>query len=171
MPIQTFSRPIDPYKNFKFRVFMGTEEVAAVTKVSALKYTTEVITNRDGGMISAVVNSPGQTKSEPITLDRGLTANRTFEDWASQVFSPLGDGGTNLASMRRNLQIKLLNLQGNVVMQWNVYGCWVSEYTALPELDANANAFAFETIVLQNTGFERDTQFAGEDPAVFQPAG
>lgn len=170
MPIKTVSRPFDPYKNFKFRVYMEGDEVAGVTKVSALKYTTEVITNRSGGMISAVVNSPGQTKSEPITLDRGLTRSRTFEQWANQVFTPFDQGGVSLAEMRRNLQIHLLNLQGQPVMKWNVYGCWVSEYTALPELDANANAFAFETIVLQNNGFERDSDFAGEAEDIFEAA-
>lgn len=170
MPITAVSRQIDPYKNFKFRVYMGTELVAGVSKVSGLKRTTEVITHRDGGMISTVVNSPGQSKSEPITLERGITLNHTFEEWANQVFSPLGDGGTSLAQMRRNIVIELLNLQGNPAIKWQVYGCWVSEYNALPELDANGNAFAFESIILQNHGFERDIAFAGEDAAIFTPA-
>lgn len=167
MPIKAVSRQIDPYKNFKFRVYMGTDLVAGVSKVSGLKRTTEVITHRDGGMISTVVNSPGQSKSEPITLERGITLSHTFEEWANQVFSPLGDGGNSLAGMRRNIIIELLNLQGNPVIKWKVYGCWVSEFNALPELDANANAFAFESIVLQNHGFERDTDFAEEDAGIF----
>ncbi|MBV8686512.1 MAG: phage tail protein [Alphaproteobacteria bacterium] len=170
MPIQAFSREIDPYKNFKFRVYMGATLVAGVSKVSALKRTTEVITNRSGGMESTVVNSPGQSKAEPITLERGLALDRKFEEWANAVYSPEGDGGVSLSGMRRNLTVELLNLKGQPVMKWQVFGCWVSEYTALPELDANANAFAFETIVLQNHGFIRDTGFAGEDPAIFTPA-
>lgn len=170
MPIQAFSRSIDPYKNFKFRVYMGSSLVAGVSKVSALKRTTEVITNRSGGMDSTVVVSPGQSKAEPITLERGLALDRTFEEWAQSVYSPDGDAGVSIANMRRNLTIELLNLQGLAVYKWQVFGCWVSEYTALPELDANANAFAFETIVLQNHGFRRDPDFAGEDLAIFQPA-
>ena len=40
---------------------------------------------------------------------------------------------------------------------WNAFRCWVSEFTAVPELDANAGAIAFETVVLQNEGFVRDS--------------
>ena len=115
MPIQAFSREIDPYKNFKFRVYMGAALVAGVSKVSALKRTTEVVTNRSGGMDSTVVVSPGQSKAEPITLERGLALDRTFEGWAQAVYSPDGDGAVSLANMRRNLTIELLNLQGQVV--------------------------------------------------------
>ena len=170
MPIQAFSRQIDPFKNFKFRVYMGPALVAGVSKVSALKRTTEVVTNRSGGMESTVVVSPGQSKAEPITLERGLALDRTFEEWANAVYSPEGDGGLSLAGMRRNLVIELLNLQGLPVFKWQVFGCWVSEYTALPELDANANAFAFETLVLQNHVFRRDPEFQVEEQSIFQPA-
>lgn len=172
MPIQAFSRQIDPFKNFKFRVYMGTSTtpIAGVSKVSALKWTTEVVTNRSGGMESTVVNSPGQSKAEPITLERGLALDRTFEEWAQTVVSPEGDAGVSLANMRRNLTLELLNLQGQAAMKWLIYGAWVSEYTAVPELDANANAFAFESIVLQNHGFIRDPDFTIEDAGIFAPA-
>ena len=50
------------------------------------------------------------------------------------------------------------NLQGVAVRSWYVYGCWVSEYNATPELDANGNGFAFESVVLQNHGFSRDLE-------------
>ncbi len=170
MAIQAFSRAIDPYKNFKFRIYMGADPVAGISKVSALKRTTEVVTNRSGGFDSTPVNSPGLSKAEPITMERGLTLDRRFEEWAQAVFSPEGDAGVSLSGMRRNLTLMLLNLQGQPVMKWKIFGCWVSEYTAVPELDANANAFAFESIVLQNHGFERDTDFVGEDAAIFAPA-
>ncbi|MFI0848342.1 phage tail protein [Mesorhizobium sp. IMUNJ 23232] len=170
MPITAVSRQIDPYKNFKFRVYMGPALVAGVSKVSGLKRTTEVISHRDGAMPATPVNSPGQSKFEPITLERGITLDHAFEEWANQVLSPLGDGGNSLAQMRRNIVIELLNLQGNPVIKWQVYGCWVSEYNALPELDANGNAFAFESIVLQNHGFERDVAFAAEPVGIFTPA-
>ncbi len=172
MAIQAFSRQIDPFKTFKFRVYMGTSTtpIAGVSKVSPLKRTTEVVTNRSGGMDSTVVNSPGQSKSEPITLERGLALDRTFEEWAQAVFSPEGDAGVSLAGMRRNLTLELLNLQGQPAMKWQIFGCWVSEYTAVPELDANANAFAFESVILQNHGFIRDPDFELEDPEIFSAA-
>ena len=52
--------------------------------------------------------------------------------------------------------IKKLNEQGTTVKSYKVYRCWVSEYQAVPELDANANAVAIETMTLQNEGWERD---------------
>jgi phage tail-like protein len=172
MAVQAFSRQIDPFKTFKFLLYMGTSTtpLAGVSKVSPLKRTTEVVTNRSGGMESTQIVSPGHSKFEPITLERGLALNRDLEEWAQAVFSPDGDAGVSLAKMRRNLTLSLLNLQGQAAMKWQIFGCWVSEYTAVPELDANANAFAFETIVLQNHGFIRDPDFQVEDPSIFTAA-
>jgi phage tail-like protein len=147
---------IDPYKNFKFRVRIGKEVVAGVSKVSGLKRTTEVVPHRDGGQPSTVTQSPGQSKFEPITLERGITHDRQFEEWAHQVYSPEGDGGISLLNFRKDIIIELCNLNGIPVLSWQVFRCWPSEYTPLPELDANGNAVAFETVVLQNEGFQRD---------------
>ena len=153
---------IDPYKNFKFRVKWALEPggplevVAGVSKVSALKRTTEVVSHREGNDISTPRHSPASSKFDPITLDRGITFDPAFEAWANLVYSPEGDGGVSLLNFRKDLRIEFLNLQGTVVRAYNVFRCWVSEYTALPELDANANAIAFEMMVLQNEGYERD---------------
>jgi phage tail-like protein len=91
-----------------------------------------------------------------VTLERGITFAPEFEAWANLVYSTEGDGAVSLAGLRKDILIEMLNLQGTVVKSYRVFRCWVSEYTAMPELDANANAIAFETIVLQNEGFERD---------------
>jgi phage tail-like protein len=147
---------IDPYKNFKFRLRWDGKIVAGLSKVSALKRTTEVVSHREGGDISTQRHSPGASKFDPITLERGITFDPEFEAWANLVYSTEGDGAVSLANFRKDIYIELLNLQGTVVRGYRVFRCWVSEYTAQPELDANANAIAFETIVLQNEGFERD---------------
>ncbi len=146
---------IDPYKNFKFRVLWDGLPVAGVSKVSALKRTTELVSHREGGDISTPRHSPASSKFEAITLERGITFAPEFETWANLVYSTEGDGAVSLARFRKDISIEMLNLQGTVVKRYNVFRCWVSEYTALPELDANANAIAFESIVLQNEGFER----------------
>jgi phage tail-like protein len=146
----------DPYKNFKFRVKWDGRYVAGVSKVSALKRTTEVIAHREGGDPSSSRKSPGRTEYEAVTLERGVTHDPEFEQWANLVYSTEGDGAVSLKNFRKDLLIEFLNLQGTVVKAFRVFRCWVSEYTALPELDANANSIAFETIVLQNEGFERD---------------
>ena len=147
---------IDPYKNFKFRVTVDQQIVAGVSKVSGLKRTTEVVTHRNSGQRAMKLHSPGVTNFEPITLERGITYDATFEAWAQTVFNVEGDAGMSLKNYKKNMTIELYNLQGTKVRAWNVYRCWVSEFTAVPELDANGNAIAFESIIVQNEGFERD---------------
>jgi phage tail-like protein len=153
---------IDPYKNFKFRVKWQSEPggtfavVAGVSKVGALKRTTEVVNHREGGDISTERLSPGRSKFDPITLERGITFDPEFEKWANLVYSTEGDGAVSLANFRKDIMVEFLNLQGTIVKRYRVFRCWVSEFTSLPELDANANAIAFEHIVLQNEGHERD---------------
>lgn len=147
---------IDPYKSFKFRVKWDGQVVAGVSKVSALKRTTEVVSHREGGDVSTPRHSPASSKFEAITLERGVTYATEFRDWANLVYNHQGDGAVSLKNFRKDIQIEMLNLQGTVVKAYNVFRCWVSEFTAQPELDANANAIAFETIVLQNEGFEPD---------------
>jgi phage tail-like protein len=148
-------RRVDPYKSFKFRVRWDGNVVAGVSKVSALKRSTEVVSHREGNDLSTPHHSPASSKFEAITLERGITFAPEFEEWAAKTYSTEGDGGVSLAGLRKDITIEMLNLQGTVVRAYNVFRCWVSEYTALPELDANGNAIAFESIVLQNEGFER----------------
>lgn len=147
---------IDPYKNFKFRVVWDGQVVAGVSKVSGLKQTREVVSHRHGGDLSTKRHSPGVTTFEAITLERGITHDHMFEEWANLVYSVEGDAGVSLKDFRKDIMIDLYNLQGVKVLSWQVFRCWVSEMTAVPELDANGNAIAFETIVLQNEGFQRD---------------
>jgi len=148
----------DPYKNLKFRVKLDGRYVAGVSKVSALKRTTEVVEHREGGDPSTVRRSPGQTKYEPITLERGVTHDPEFEQWANKVWnwgSGLGSE-VSLADFRKDLIIELYNEAGQLVMAYKVYRCWPSEYQALPDLDAGANAVAIQTLTLQHEGWERD---------------
>jgi phage tail-like protein len=149
----------DPYKNFKFRVRWDGKIVAGVSKVSALKRSTEVVEHREGGDPSTKRKSPGQTKYEPITLERGVTHDPEFEAWASKVWNFGAGSGSevSLADFRKDIIIELLNEAGDIVISYNVHRCWVSEYQALPELDASANAVAIQTLKLENEGWERDT--------------
>ncbi len=155
----TKNERIDPYKNFKFLVFFEgiPDPVAAVSKISALKRTTEVVSHRDGGDQSTPRHSPGASKFEAITMERGVTHDRAFEDWANLVYSTEGDAAVSLKNYKRNLMIKVYNLQGTAVMAYKVFRCWVSEYTALPEVDANANAVMVQSIKIENEGWESDT--------------
>ena len=148
----------DPYKNFKFRVRWDGRDVAGISKVGALKRTTEVVEHREGGDPSASRKSPGRVKYEPIMLERGVTHDPEFEAWANKVWR-FGNGlgqEMSLKDFRKDILIDLYNEAGQVAMTYKVYRCWVSEFQALPELDANANAVAIESIKLENEGWERD---------------
>jgi phage tail-like protein len=146
---------LGPYKNFKFRVVLDGKPVPNVTKVGPLKRRTATILVRDGNFANHSITAPGLTEFEPITIERGITHDKTFEDWAALAY-----GGANaqmsLKNFRKNLRIELLNEQGTVVRSYMVYRAWVSEYTALPVMDAAGNDVAIETLVLTYEGFEID---------------
>ncbi|MFD3758102.1 phage tail protein [Streptomyces sp. NPDC058622] len=148
----------DPYKNFKFRVKWDGRYVAGISKVSALKRTTEVVKHRHGGDPSSSRKSPGRTEYEAVTLERGVTHDPDFEQWASKVWN-WGSGmgaETSLKDFRKDVIIEVYNEAGQLVLAYKVYRCWVSEFHALPDLDANANAVAIQSIKLENEGWERD---------------
>lgn len=149
----------DPYKTYKFRV--KTEDgtyVAGVSKVSALKRSTEVVKHREGGDPSTSRKSPGQTEYEAITLERGVTHDQAFERWANKIWN-YGSGlgaEVSLADFRKNLILEVYNEAGQLAIAYRLYRCWPSEYQALPDLDASANAVAIQTLKLENEGWERD---------------
>jgi phage tail-like protein len=148
----------DPYKNFKFRIKWDGRYVAGVSKVGALQRTTEVVEHREGGDPSSTRKSPGQTKYEAITLERGVTHDEEFEKWANKIWN-FGSGlgsEVSLKDFRKDIIIELYNEAGQKVIAYNIYRCWVSEFRALPELDASANAVAIQTLKLENEGWERD---------------
>ena len=149
----------DPYKNFKFRVKWDGRYVAGVSKVGALKRTTEVVKHREGGDPSSSRKSPGRTEYDAITLERGVTHDPEFELWATKVWN-FGAGlgqETSLKDFRKDMIIEMYNEAGQKVIAYNVHRCWVSEFQSFPDLDANANAVAIQHIKLENEGWERDT--------------
>ena len=163
----------DPYKNFKFRVKWDGQYVAGVSKVSTLKRTTEVVKHREGGDPSSSRKSPGRTEYEAVTLERGVTHDKTFEQWANKVWN-YGNGlGTemSLKDYRKDITIELYNEAGQLALAWKVYRCWVSEYQSLPDLDANANAIAIARLKLENEGWERDYDVKEPtEPSFVEPA-
>ena len=163
----------DPYKNFKFRVKWDGRYVAGVSRVSALARTTEVVSHREGGDPSSDRKSPGRTSYEAVTLERGVTHDIEFERWANKVWnfgSALG-AEVSLKDFRKDIQIEFYNEAGQLAITYNVYRCWVSRYQALPELDANANAVAIQTLKLENEGWERDYDVVEPaEPTFAEPA-
>jgi phage tail-like protein len=152
------STRFDPYKNFKFRVKWDGVYVAGVSKCSLLKRTTEVVKHREGGDPSTTRKSPGRTEFEAITLERGVTHDTAFEQWANKVWN-LGAGlgsEVSLKDFRKDIILDIFNEAGQKVISYKIYRCWVSEYQAVPDFDANANAVAIQHLKLENEGWERD---------------
>ena len=147
---------VDPYKNFKFRILWDGKPVMGVSKVGALKRTTEVVKHRDGGDNSTDHKSPGRTSYDAITVERGITHDPEFEAWANKVHPYSGDTAMDLAAYKKNLTLEMMNEKGHVVYRYFLYDCWVSEYTAIPELNANANAVAIESLKIELEGWDRD---------------
>lgn len=165
----------DPFLTYNFQVKWDGNYVATVSQVSGLQRTTEVVPYRSGGQPQTTYKLLGQTDYGPITLQRGLTYDVAFEQWANKVwyYPNTSAFGTevSLADFRKNVQIELYNQAGQLVMRWNVYNAWPSEYTALPELDAHSNAVALESLTLQTEGWDRDTTVTPPTlPSFTQPA-
>ncbi|PYI93697.1 MAG: phage tail protein [Verrucomicrobia bacterium] len=148
----------DPYKNFKFRVKWDGKYVAGISKVGALKRTTEVVKHREGGDPSNTRKSPGRTDFDAISLDRGVTHDQEFEQWANKVWN-FGSGlgaEVSLKDFRKDILIEVYNEAGQLAITYKIFRCWVSEFQASADLDANANAVLIQHIKLENEGWERD---------------
>ena len=163
----------DPYKNFKFRVKWDGRYVAGISKAGALKRSSELVEHREGGDPSTSRKSPGRTKFEAITLERGVTHDTEFEKWANKVWN-FGSGlgaEVSLKDFRKDIIIEVYNEAGQLALAYKIYRCWVSELQALPDLDANAGAIAIQHIKLENEGWERDYDVTEpSEPSFTEPA-
>jgi phage tail-like protein len=163
----------DPYKNFKFRVKWDGNYVAGVSKVTALKRTTEMVEHREGGDPSTSRKSPGRSKYEDITLERGVTHDPEFEKWANKVWNYGSGPGAevSLKDFRKDLILDMFNEAGQKVVSYKIYRAWVVEFQAMPDLDANANAVAIQSLKLANEGWERDYDVTEPtEPSFTEPA-
>ena len=162
----------DPYKNFKFRVRWDGRYVAGVSKISPLKRTTEPVKHREGGDPSTTRKSPGRTEFEAITISRGVSHDVEFLRWANKVWN-LGSGlgaEVSLKDFRKDLIIEIYNEAGQLALSYKVFRCWVSEYQAIADLDANANAVLIEQLKIENEGWEKDYDVTEPDePSFIEP--
>lgn len=161
---------LDPYKNYKFRVIWDGRPVMGVSKIGALKRTTEVVKHRSGGENSTDHKSPGRTTYDSLTMERGITHDLEFEKWANLVHPFAGDVAMDLVNYKKELTLEIMNEKGHVAKRYFLHSCWVSEFTAVPDLDANANAVAIEHLKVELEGWERDVQTKEPDEKSPVPA-
>lgn len=162
----------DPYKNFKFKVKWDGKYVAGVSKVSALSRSTQVIEHREGGDPSSTRKSPGQTKYEAITLERGVTHDPEFEQWANKVWNYGSVGNeVSLKDFRKDIILEVYNEAGQKALGYKIYRCWVSDFKAVADLDAKGNDILIQSIKLENEGWERDLEVTEPtEPSFTEPA-
>jgi len=146
---------LDPYKNFKFRLWVDGKYVFGGNQMVGLTPFSNVAEYRAGGDRSPSVKSPGHTKYESITLERGVTNDQSFQNWASQVskFGANPGAQASLANFRKDIELEIYNEAGQIVTAWRLLRCWVSKYKALPTLGAGSNAVAIEHIEIEHEGF------------------
>src|SRR5437899_10059641 len=116
-----------PYPNFKWLLKWDGRYVAGLSKISALKRTTEVVKHRDGGDPSSSRKAPGRTEYEAITLERGVTHDKEFEQWANKVWN-FGSGlgsEVSLKDFRKDIIIEVYNEAGQLAFTYKVFRCWV----------------------------------------------
>ena len=150
---------LDPYKSFKFRLNWDGKYVAGMNKLTVgLTRTTEVVQHRQGGDPSTSRKLPGRTKYNAVTLEQGVTHDTEFQSWANNVWDFGGGLGSeiSLKNFRKDIILEFYNEAGQLTIAYRLLRCWVSEYLAMPDLDANANAVAIQHIKLENEGWERD---------------
>lgn len=148
----------DPYRTFKFQVIIDGSPVAGLKKMGALKKKTEAVKWRTAGDPSHERVVPGGSSYEPVTLEQGLTHDLVFEKWANLVNNIEGDGAISLKNFRKDIVINVMNLQGQVAISYKLFRAWVSDFQALPDLDAGSmNTVGIQTITVQHEGWQRDT--------------
>lgn len=171
--ISATGQRLDPYLNYKFRLLWDGKPVAGVSKVSALKRTQEVVEFRSGGDPSTPYKQPGIVKYEAITAERGITHSVEFEQWANKSWNIRNGVGAevSLEDFRKDIQLEMFNEAGQLVLRYNIFNCWISEFQQTPELDASAAGIAVESLKIEHEGFVRDYDVAvPKMPAFTDPA-
>ena len=162
---------VDPYKTYKFRVVWDGKPVLGISKCGPLKRTTTVVSHRSGGENGSDHKSPGRTQYDAVTLERGITHDLEFEKWAHLVHPYAGDVAMDLVNYKKELTLEVMNEKGHVALRYFLHGCWVSDFTAVPQLDGSANAVAIESMKIEMDGWERDVDTQEPDEASPVPAG
>jgi len=150
---------IEPYQSFKFRILWDGQYVAGVSRMSALRRLTEVVEPRTESAAAGGQRTPGRTRYEPITLEKGLTEDPVFEAWADQVTNRTKGGGSEQAYCK-DIRIEIYDEAGNLALAYTVYRCWPSEYQALPILDGAVSGSLLQVLKLEHAGWERDLSIA-----------
>ncbi len=155
MSNQGKAKLFDPYRNFRFKVKIDGQVVAGFSKMNVLKKITEGTNWVEAGDNRNFRCLPSKTKYEPVTLEKGITDDKIFEEWSTLV-NKSTDNATKAGKLQKDIQIMICDLNGTPELTYNIYNCWVSEFQAVPDMDATQNSVAIQTIKFENEGFAID---------------
>ncbi len=149
----------DPYRNFNFVIRFGDRVVAGCRKMSGLSASVEAIRFRAGNDLSSVDRvMPGRVSYDAVTFEAGMTADRTFEDWANTLVrnDQTATSGAADPNFRRDVVVSVRDLDNNTeVLRYRLYRAWVSKFTSLSDLAGDGNEILFQTLEVQHEGYER----------------
>jgi len=139
-------RATDPFASFNFKLEVEGITVAGFSEVTGLNQESNVIDYREGQEPITPRKLPGLNKFGNVTLKRGISPDLSVYNWRKTVT----DGDIE----RRNASVVLHNEKHEEVVRWNLVNAWPSKYTG-PDLKANANEVAIESVELTHEGVER----------------
>lgn len=154
-PPDARARRADPYRAFRYRVQWDGRYVAGVSEANALGLSPGVVEHREGNAAETVRTAVGRPAYAPIVLERGVTHDAEFAQWA-------GGAAGALAPMRRDLVLEVHDERGRLAAAYRISRSWVSELQALPELDASASAVTIQRLQLEHEGWTRDDAAGGD---------
>jgi len=136
----------DPYISFGFLVEIHGLIVGGFSEVSGLQAETETEEIREGGVNDHVHKLPKISKYPNITLKRGITDSDTLWKWHHDV--------VNGTIERRSGFIILIDREGDERGWWHFIDAYPVKWTG-PELRADSNTVAVETLELAHNGLEK----------------
>jgi phage tail-like protein len=135
---------VDPYFGYNFAVELDGLTSGGFKTCAGLDSSTTSTKYREGTDPSLAQRElPALLHHSPITLSRGITADRALWDWRFDI----AGGKPN----RHDISIVLRDDLGVERVRWNVKNAWPSKWTG-PSFDATSDAVAIETLELTHEG-------------------
>ena len=142
----TTAGKVYPFMSFEFRIEIEGIVSAQASEVTGLSMETETELYEEGGVNDFVHLLPKRTKYQHIILKRGITDKDEMWNWYQDV--------VNGKFKRKNGAIILMDVIGDDKWRWNFIDAYPVKWTG-PELRANSNTVAFESIELAHHGIKK----------------
>lgn len=144
----TGDQPKDVFRGYRFKVVIDGITRAGFRECTGLDASNDAVDYREGDQPPHLLKLVGLQKFSNITLKRGITDDVDLWKWRQMAMKG------NVKEMRKNVQIKILDDEGNEAVEWTLLRAWPTKWTG-PTLNATANEVAIDTIELTHEGLDR----------------